>query len=627
VITLNLTQGTEAWLIARKELFGASEAPAMMGDSKYMSRNELLKQKFTGKSKPVSAHTEEMARPIVEAKIDDELYPVTGQLEGSRIMASFDGLTMLEDVVFEHKLWNATLAENVRNGVLEANYFWQLEQQLLVSGAEKAIFVTSDGTEENFASMEYFSLPERRKTLIAGWAQFEKDLDNYKPEVKKEMVVAEKAESFPLITFDVAGTEITSNIQQVLIEITDRSHVEMNRKLETDQDFADKDKLNKATKQARADLKSLIDDVQGRFVSYSEFAGVAAEIDVILQKMQSHGEKQVTQAKQAKKTLIKVAAEKAVSDYSAEVDKLIDPIRINSIYTDGMPDFDLAMKGKRTIESSQNAVDSVIAQVKIDVGELKDKVLANLKTLRKLAVGYEALFMDTQQLITKENEDLIAVIKVRISEHETKEEEKRKTEREEIRIEEEKKATLKAENKVKGQGLVKSWQDALISAQKSDSIEFVEAKFKWISSETNCDEKIFTDNFDEALAAYDGCYTGISDHLTHLKKQAEQREQAKTAEVNQSHQEQEQTPNILIENEKAIEVNANECDAHVEQAPIKQRLTKTIANVPDESEPTDGQGPLTPKEKMNDQLRFWAKEYGVHGGMYSDLMNIINQYI
>jgi len=42
---------------------------------------------------------------------------------------------------------------------------------------------------------------------------------------------------------------------------------------------------------------------------------------------------------------------------------------------------------------------------------------------------------------------------------------------------------------------------------------------------------------------------------------------------------------------------------------------------------TDGLEDLTNKEKMNDQLQFWAKEYGVHGGMYSDLMNIINQYI
>lgn len=458
MIILELVQGSVEWLAARAELFGASEAPAMMNDSKFMSRNELLKLKFTGKAKPVSAHlqkiydkghaTEEMARPIVERKIDEELYPVTGQLENSKIMASFDGLTMMEDTAFEHKLYNATLAENVRNNVLEMHYVWQLEQQLLVAGAERVIFVTSDGTEDNYESMIYLSIPERREALIAGWAQFEKDLANYQPEVKKEMVVAEEAAAFPLITFEVAGTQITSNVKDVLVAITERAEIEVNRKLDTDQDFADKDKLNKATKAARASLTKLVNDVQGKFVSYSEFAVVAADIDVVLQQMQSKGEKQVKQAKEAKKNLIKITAEKEVADFSASVDKLINPIRITAVYTAGVPDFDLAMKGKRTIESLQNAVDSVVAQLKVEVNEVKDKVIANLSTLRELAANHEFLFNDSAELVTKENDDLINLIKMRISEHEAAEKRKFEAEREKIRLEEEAKAKREAEAKI-----------------------------------------------------------------------------------------------------------------------------------------------------------------------------------
>ena len=144
---------------------------------------------------------------------------------------------------------------------------------------------------------------------------------------------------FPLITFEVAGTQITSNVKDVLVAITERAEIEMNRQLDTDQDFADKDKLNKATKTARASLTKLVSDVQGKFVSYSEFAVVAADIDVVLQKMQSQGEKQVKQAKEAKKNLIKITAEKDVADFSASVDKLINPIRINNVYNGGMPNF------------------------------------------------------------------------------------------------------------------------------------------------------------------------------------------------------------------------------------------------------------------------------------------------
>lgn len=477
MITLNLVQGTSEWLTARTELFGASEAPAMMNESKFMSRNELLKLKFTGKAKPVSAHlqkiydkghaTEEMARPIVEGKIDEDLYPVTGQLENSKIMASFDGLTMMEDTAFEHKLYNVTLAENVRNGILEMHYVWQLEQQLLVSGAEKVIFVTSDGTEDNYESMEYFSIPERREALIAGWAQFEKDLANYTPEVKKEMVVAEEAEAFPLITFEVTGTQITSNVQNVLTVITERAEIEMNRQLDTDQDFADKDKLNKATKAARASLTKLVSDVQGKFVSYSEFAVVAADIDVVLQKMQSQGEKQVKKAKEAKKNLIKITAEKDVADFSASVDKLINPIRINAIYNGGMPDFDLAMKGKRTIEGLQNAVDSVIAQLKVDVNKVKDKVIANLATLRELAANHEFLFNDSVDLVTKEDDDLINLIKMRICEFEEEEAAKKLEEKREIERQAKAKAEREAAAKLKREAqLIRDEERAKVESEQ-----------------------------------------------------------------------------------------------------------------------------------------------------------------
>lgn len=578
---LELVQGSPEWIAARIELFGASEAPAMMNESKFMSRNELLKLKFTGKAKPVSAHlqkiydkghaTEEMARPIVEGKIDEELYPVTGQLENSKIMASFDGLTMMEDTAFEHKLYNATLAENVRNNVLEMHYVWQLEQQLLVSGAEKVIFVTSDGTEDNYESMEYFSIPERREALIAGWAQFEKDLADYQPEVKKEMVAAKEVESLPLITFEVIGSEITSNVSLVLVEIKERAQVEMNRKLETDQDFADKDKLNKATKDARAKLTKAVEDVQNKFVSYSEFAGVAAEIDIVLQKMQSQGEKQVKQAKEAKKNLIKLTAEKEVSDFSVSVDKLINPIRINTVYRGGMPDFDLAMKGKRTIESLQNAVDSEVAKLKVSVNEVKDKVIANLATLRELAGEYEFLFNDSSELVVKENDDLINLIKMRIADHKAAEAKKLAEQTAQI----EAAAKLKAENE---------------AAAK------LEAEEKRIRYEERA------------------------------KVQAEEAEkQQKEHRIAKDKRDQQQE-----------DIASGDAINQVEEKPVKQRLSERFN---DQKEPlevlitNDSQAlpEVSPAytnkhEEMIRHVKFWAKEYGVINSELSDLMNILNQY-
>ncbi len=45
---LNLIQGSPEWMAARTKYFTASEANAMMGESKYQSRSALLKQKATG---------------------------------------------------------------------------------------------------------------------------------------------------------------------------------------------------------------------------------------------------------------------------------------------------------------------------------------------------------------------------------------------------------------------------------------------------------------------------------------------------------------------------------------------------------------------------------------------------
>ena len=180
-------QGTQEWLKLRADHFTASEAAAMMGDSKYQSRQKLLAEKATGIRETIAPKqqaifdrghaAEAAARPIIEKMIGEELYPVVGT-EGE-LLASFDGLTMDDSIIFEHKLWNKNLAQRVNRDVdqgsgLEFHYIWQLEQQLYVSGADKAIFVCSDGTEQYFVYCWYVSVPEYREKLLAGWTNSRK---------------------------------------------------------------------------------------------------------------------------------------------------------------------------------------------------------------------------------------------------------------------------------------------------------------------------------------------------------------------------------------------------------------------------------------------------------------------
>ena len=139
-------QGSESWHAHRANSRNASEAPAVIGVSKYVSRSDLLKQKATGFVQEVDANkerlfrrgheTEAMARVILEEDIQEDLYPVVALSDDGYLSASFDGVNMSETIGFEHKLYSADLAEAVRNKDLPPAYCWQLEQQVLVAGLE-----------------------------------------------------------------------------------------------------------------------------------------------------------------------------------------------------------------------------------------------------------------------------------------------------------------------------------------------------------------------------------------------------------------------------------------------------------------------------------------------------------
>lgn len=163
--TIELVQGSPAWHAHRAKHFNASDAPAMMGESRYETRTELVKRLATGIGKEIDAATqkrfddghaaEAKARPYAESIVGETLYPIVGSeiVDDLPLSASFDGITMLHDVCFEHKSVNdgirVSLDGNSDGANLPAMYRIQMEQQLMLSGAEKCIFMATawDGDE------------------------------------------------------------------------------------------------------------------------------------------------------------------------------------------------------------------------------------------------------------------------------------------------------------------------------------------------------------------------------------------------------------------------------------------------------------------------------------------------
>lgn len=436
----NVVQGSAEWHALRAEFQTASEAPAMMGASKQMKRTELLDAKKSGLDRDVSwwvqkylfdkGHEfEALARPILEARIGEDLFPIVGT--DGNLLASFDGSTLLGETLFEHKMWNEQLAADVRAGDLDPHYYWQLEQQLLVSGAEKVIFVCSDGTEQNFVSMEYTPVPGRAAKLVAGWKQFEADLAVHEFAEAPSIVVGKAPDELPSLRIELTGMVTASNLkvfEQSALAVIDS----VKTTLTTDQDFADAKKavkwcgdVEEAVASAKKQALSQTQSIEELFLSLDRVSAHARETRLKVDKLVKAQELVV-------KTSIKQKAEQALIDHVAAINKTLGKVVLPAVTAD----FAGAMKNKRTIASLQDAVDTELARAKIDASQAADGIRLNLESLRTLAIDHAFLFVDAQQLVTKANDDLVALIKVRISEHKKAEEEKAEALREKIRKEE-----------------------------------------------------------------------------------------------------------------------------------------------------------------------------------------------
>lgn len=474
----NVAQGSPEWLALRAEHFTASEAPAMMGCSKYQSRTELLAQKKTGLTPEIDAFTqknfdrghatEALARPIVEQMIGEELYPVVGSK--GQYLSSMDGLSMLGDIVLEHKLWNAELVDQVKACDLSPTYYWQLEQQLMVSGAEYAIFVCSDGTEENMVHMEYRAVPGRAEQLVAGWKQFEQDLAEFVAPAPKQVEAAGKApDSLPALRIEVTGMVTASNLALF------KSHAlsvigSINRDLVTDQDFADAEQTVKWCKDVEGRIQAAKQHALSQTASIEELFRTLDDIGEETRTTRLNLDKLVKAMKDNRRAEILNGAANALNDHITAINKRLGSFQISSFRAD----FAGAMKGKRTISSLQDAADSELARAKIEINAQADAIHANMVSYKELADGFEFLFSDIQGFIGKSNDDFCSLVRLRISDHKVAEEKRLEAERLRIRAEEQAKAERDAESKRLAEEKLK--RDAEAKAQhEAEEKEHIEA--------------------------------------------------------------------------------------------------------------------------------------------------------
>ncbi|WP_187984667.1 lambda-exonuclease family protein [Vibrio metschnikovii] len=467
----NVQQGTESWHALRDTVdFTASEVSAALGCSPYKTRDQLMHEKATGIKPEISGYQEkifadghrfeEMARPILEGKLGEELYPatITGECEGLTLLASLDGLTMDGDVAFEHKSPNSKLIAKIAEQSLDTHYVVQMEQQLILSGAALCKFIASDGTEQNWHEMDYRPDEAVQSWMISGLKQFKSDLAEYKQKLasgeitqeSKPVVTAEVIQDLPAVTYKMNGLAIISNLDEYkakALELVEQSK----KKLETDQDFANAESMVKVFKSAEDKLGLMSQQVLGEVESIDSFVKDLGFISENIRQARLALDKQVKSRKEEIKTELVLSAKNEVQQLINEAStKYNAPFNVKF-------DFAAAIKGKRNIESMQSAINDELAKAKVALSELKDGVQVNLDTINQHG-EHRFLFNDWAQIAFKAPEDFATLVKLRIAEHKDAEEKRLQAERERIRKEEEAKAEAlrkerEAEERQKAQAL------------------------------------------------------------------------------------------------------------------------------------------------------------------------------
>ena len=451
---VNLVQGSAEWHAHRRNHFNASDAPAMMGCSAYKKRSELVKELATGIVPEVDAATqrrfddghqfEALARPLAEQIIGEDLSPCVGTR--GKYSASFDGLTFMNDTAFEHKTLNSDLRELLARGCdgadLPLQYQVQMEQQAMVSGAERILFMASKWTAEGLPVEAlhcwYEPNAELRAQIIAGWEQLEKDVAAYDPNAERAAaVVAEPIESLPAVAVQLQGSlAVVSNLDQVAVAV--RAFIDgMVAKPATDQEFADAEAECKALKSGEEAMKAAVASALAQVSDVEAFTRTANDLANLMRTTRLAREKLVTAEKEARRTALVTDAKKDLDGHIGELEKRLEAI-------DGRPcrfpqvaaDFAGAIKGLKSLDSMRDKVAVALTNAKHEANQLADRLEANRKHLMQEDSDWISLFADFASVGTKAAEDFQALAALRIGNHKQQEAARLEAQREQIRKEE-----------------------------------------------------------------------------------------------------------------------------------------------------------------------------------------------
>lgn len=419
-------QGSEAWHQHRATHLNASELAVVMGLSPYRTRAELVRIRATGVEPEIDAMTarrfaqghefEAIAREWAEEMVDEPLYPsvLAADVDGLPLSASLDGQTLGSELIFEHKSGRADLLASLEAGVIPEHYHPQMEQGLLLSGADRCLFMASSGDREAMRFAWYTSRPELRAQIVPAWRQFLADVQSYTaaPAAADPAPVGKAPDTLPALRIELTGQVTASNLAE--FKATALGAIRsVNRTLKTDQDFADAEKAVKWCADVEARLKAAKEHALSQTASIDELFRALDEIAAESKAVRLDIDKLVTRRKTEVKEEAVSAARRALDAHIATLNAEIAPMRVPT----QVADFAGAIKGLRSIASMQDALDTTLAGAKIAADAQARVIRGNVATFKAQAAGLEFLFADLGAVVHKAADDFAMLVDARIAKH------------------------------------------------------------------------------------------------------------------------------------------------------------------------------------------------------------------
>ena len=348
-----IVQGTPEWHEARaKYKRTASLASAIMGASKHKTRTAAIAYMATGIDKVFSAWVQEnlldkghaieaYAKPLAEIIAGCELYPSTAISDDAYLLASYDGLSLDDSIAWECKSWNEAKAAIVRVGKIPDEDLWQVVQQLAI-GAEKCLYMVTDGTEEKtvYCWLERKDIDDLVIQLLAGWKQADIDAVNYQPIEMAELPQPQVSIDLPVLFANATGVITSSNMDEFGLALS-KTLIEVRAiTLETDLDFSNAKAAAKLFRERAKQMKATKEAMLAQTESIGEASRKMDAWADDLNKTALQLEKDVEREDLAKKRGMVSAAVIEFTEHVAKLEIETSPIRLGY----AVPDFASAIK-------------------------------------------------------------------------------------------------------------------------------------------------------------------------------------------------------------------------------------------------------------------------------------------